>query len=137
MPKVPSTVRPKYDCSNCVAICCSVYERVGVSDSDLQRLADYSGLSLEGASRRFTKLYNGERVLRRKADHLLGEACRFLDLTTRRCTIYEGRPDACRDWPHGNSRCVYYDMLQFERKLQGTEDVVLKVQLSVNYPDEE
>jgi Fe-S-cluster containining protein len=36
---------------------------------------------------------------------------------TRRCTVYEARPEICRAYP-GNSRCGYYDFLAFERRAQ-------------------
>ena len=42
---------------------------------------------------------------------------------TRRCTIYEARPGACRDYPNGSS-CGYYDFLKFEREHQGDEDFI-------------
>jgi Fe-S-cluster containining protein len=128
--------RIQYDCSKCLALCCSIYERVHVTDFDLERLATYSGLTTEQALRRFTKIKDGERVLRRRADALLGETCRFLDQKTRRCTIYEGRPEACRAFPPDTNRCVYFDVLQFERKLQGTDEVVVDINLQVFYPEE-
>jgi Fe-S-cluster containining protein len=72
---------------------------------------------------------DGQRVLRRRKDELLGEACRFLDAKTRGCTIYEGRPKACRDYP-GKTRCAYYDMVQFEREVQEDPDVIPLVQIT-------
>jgi Fe-S-cluster containining protein len=129
--------RLKYDCSDCIAICCSIYERVPVTDSDLKRMSGYFKITTEQATRKFTKVVRGERVLRRRADDKMGEACKFLSAETRRCTIYEARPDTCREWPHVQSdRCVYYDMLNFERRLQGTHDVVPSITLKVFNQDE-
>lgn len=125
----------KYDCSECPAFCCSIYERVPVSDDDLARMSSSIGITIDEATRRFTKIFHGERVLRRRSDKLLGRACKFLSAETRRCTIYEARPQACRDYPQAN-RCAYYDLLKFERKLQGTNDVTAIIQLSVRYPEE-
>ncbi|KYF58835.1 YkgJ family cysteine cluster protein [Sorangium sp. So ce315] len=121
--------RVSYDCSKCPAYCCSIYERVEVTPRDLRRLARHFGLTLEAAEQRFTKRYNDERILRRQSDPVLGRVCRFLDLTTRGCTIYEARPEVCRDYP-GRPRCGYYDVLQFERETQDDADVMPLVQIT-------
>jgi Fe-S-cluster containining protein len=123
--------RPKYDCTQCLGFCCSIYERVKVEEKDIKRLARHFGITPLGAKRRFTEIRYNERVLRRQPDKLLGEACAFLDLETRLCTMYEARPDTCREWPPESSRCVYFDLLEFERALQGTRDVVPEIKLSV------
>ena len=121
--------RVLYDCSKCPAYCCSIYERVEVTPRDLRRLARHFGLTIEAASARFTKRRGDERVLRRQSDPLLGRVCRFLDLTTRGCTIYEARPEVCRDYPN-RPRCSYYDVLQFEREMQGDPDAMPLVQIT-------
>ncbi len=132
MPKPSPTpdepARVHYDCGKCPAFCCAVYERVKVTKRDLNRLARHFNLSSVAAERRFTKLRDGERVLRRTPDEVLGEACQFLDRETRRCTIYEARPAVCRVYP-ARSRCAYFDLLQFERRQQGDETVVPRVQI--------
>lgn len=122
-------LRVSYDCSKCPAYCCSIYERVEVKQRDLQRLARHFGVSVEVAAQRYTKLYGKERILRRQVDPLLGRVCRFLDLATRGCTIYEARPEVCRDYP-GRPRCSYYDVLQFERETQDEPDVIPLVQIT-------
>jgi uncharacterized protein len=126
-----SKAKPRiyYDCRKCPAYCCSIYERVEVKKRDLQRLARHFGLTLQAAERRFTKRYGKERILRRQVDPLLGRACRFLDLETRGCTIYEARPEVCRDYP-GRPRCVHFDVLQFEQETQGDPDVLPLVQIT-------
>jgi Fe-S-cluster containining protein len=120
-----------YDCSKCPAFCCSVYERVQVTKRDLNRLAKYFGVTVEVATKRYTKIHSnsGERVLRRKKDRIFGEACQFLDPETRGCTIYHGRPQVCREYPD-RTRCAYYDLLQFERRQQDDEDVLPLVQIT-------
>lgn len=127
--------RVDYDCTNCLAFCCSIYERVGVEDFDIQRLADHFGLSFTAAKRRFTEIRYKERVLKRQPDPILGETCAFLNLETRLCGIYEARPDTCRTYPPKTKKCVYYDVLQFERKLQGTNDVIPVFSLTVIDPE--
>ena len=65
----------------------------------------------------------GERVLRHKGDEHYGTVCRFLNRKTRACTVYEGRPEACREFP-GPGRCGYYDFLCFQRNAQEEPDFI-------------
>lgn len=120
-----------FDCSKCPAFCCSIYERVIVTKRDLNRLAKYFGVAVDVAARRYTKIHkeSGERVLRRKKDVIFDEVCQFLDPETRGCTIYHGRPEVCREYP-ARSRCVYYDVLQFEREQQDDQNVLPLVQIT-------
>ena len=118
-----------YNCSKCPAYCCSIYERVQVTNRDLKRLAKHFAVDLETAARRFTTVWQGERVLRRKADPIFGKACKFLNPDTRQCTIYHARPLVCREFP-ARARCAYYDLLQFERVQQGDDTVLPLVQIT-------
>jgi len=118
-----------FDCTKCVAFCCSIYERVEVNKRDLNRLAKYFGVSVETATKRYTKKHGKERVLRQKKDVLFEKSCMFLNPETRGCTIYEGRPTPCRDYP-ARSRCSYFDVLQFEREQQDDPNVVPLVQIT-------
>ena len=122
--------KAEYDCLNCIGTCWSVYDHVPVTRRDILRLARHFLLSEEEATRRFTKMSSGGRVLRRKRDPLLGQTCMFLDLQKRVCGIYDARPQVCREWPvHGDGGCVYYDLLQFERTQQGDETIVPLIQI--------
>ncbi len=114
----------QYNCSNCPAYCCT-YEHVNVTDRDLGRLARHFGLSEREAERKFTKKGDSEtpRVLRHQKDAIFGTACRFLDLETRKCTVYEARPAICRDYP-GSGRCGFYDFLCSERRSQEDPEYV-------------
>jgi hypothetical protein len=107
-----------YSCERCPAYCCS-YDRIVVTDADVRRLARHFGLAFEKAREQLTKKgeERGERVLRHHKDHVYKSVCQFLDRETRRCTVYEARPEICRDYP-GSSRCGYYDFLSFERNAQ-------------------
>jgi len=120
--------RVAFDCNKCPAFCCSIYERVTVNKRDINRLARYFGVSVEEARQRYTKDFDGERVLKRVKDVIFDETCTFLDQKTRGCTIYHGRPGVCRSYP-GKTRCAYYDVLRFERKQQGDENVVPVVKI--------
>ncbi len=118
-----------FDCSKCPAFCCSIYERVGVTKRDITRLAKYFGVTYETAEKRYTKMHSGERVLRRKKDVLFEETCQFLNQETRGCGIYHARPAICREYP-GQSRCSYYDVLQFEREQQDDPNVLPLIQIT-------
>lgn len=113
-----------YNCLRCPAYCCS-YPRVIVSEKDIARLARYFGISHEQARDKCTKRgeEEGERIFRHQKDEHYGAVCRFLNLETRGCTIYEGRPNICREFP-GVGRCGYYDFLAFERRAQEDPDFV-------------
>ena len=111
--------KPKsYDCAKCPGYCCS-YPLIEVTQADIARLGARFNLDLQTAEKRFTKYDKGEKVraLRHRKDEHYGTACRFLDAKTRRCTVYEDRPAACRSYPYGKS-CGYYAFLTFERKHQ-------------------
>ena len=128
LPQPPK--RSNYDCLKCPAYCCSVYDRVQVTTRDINRLAKHFHVTPEVATQRFTKMYDGkERVLKRKADPVLGESCGFLDPETRGCTIYHARPAVCREFPT-TSRCAYYDLLRFERNQQDDKDVLPLVKIT-------
>ena len=121
--------RTYFDCAKCPAYCCSIYDRVQVTQRDINRLAKHFGVSKETARRRYTKMWEQERVLRRVKDTIFEETCMFLDQETRGCTIYHARPAVCREYP-ARQRCTYYDMLQFERRQQQDETVVPVVQIT-------
>ena len=128
------TERSYYDCTNCPAYCCSIYERVQITKRDVKALAKHFDVDFETAVRRFTITSVGERILRRKADPIFGQACKFLSPATRQCTIYDARPLVCRNFPD-RVRCAYYDMLQFERIQQGDDTVVPLVQITFRNGD--
>jgi Fe-S-cluster containining protein len=123
------TKRIFYDCGKCIAYCCSIYDRVVVNKRDMKRLARYHGVTTEQAQLKYTRKYKNEDVLRRTKDPIFGKSCMFLHPETRGCTIYHGRPQVCREYPD-QSRCGYYDILQFEREQQGDPDVLPLVQIT-------
>lgn len=110
----------RYDCSKCPGYCCS-YDYIETKKSDVTRLAKHHDLPVDVAREKFTRLvkHEGEeiRVLRHRKDHIYTSMCMFFDQTERRCTIYAGRPEVCRDYPNGNT-CGYYSFIKFERKHQ-------------------
>jgi uncharacterized protein len=118
-----------FDCGKCPAYCCSVYDRVAATKRDVARLARHFGVSFEVAEQRYTRIKDGERVLKRVKDVIFEKTCVFLDQNKRCCTIYHARPAVCREFP-GRARCAYYDLLAFERKQQGDDTVVPLVQIT-------
>jgi len=131
---VPSYAPVKYDCDKCVAYCCSIYERVQVTPKDLRRLAAHFNVTTEVAGARFSKLNGKERILRRRADRLFGQACMFLNQESRKCTIYNARPNVCREFPD-DSRCAYFDLIEWERKQQDDPDVIPLVKITFRDPE--
>ena len=112
-----------------------MYERVQVTPRDIKRLARYFAVDYATAEKRYTTTWQGERILRRKKDPVFGEACKFLDPETRRCTIYNGRPLTCREFP-ARERCAYYDLLTFERSQQNDNTVLPLVQITFRNGDD-
>jgi Fe-S-cluster containining protein len=107
---------------------------VQVTKRDIKRLAKYFGVDYETAERRYTTSWQREQILRRKADPIFGKACKFLDPLSRQCTIYDGRPSTCREFP-ARTRCAYYDLLTFERAQQGDDTVLPLVQITFRNGD--
>jgi len=122
--------RKKYDCLKCPGYCCS-YPVIEVKDRDAARIAKHFDMPLTTAEKKFFKSSHGySRVMRRKKDKYYGRICQFFDTEARRCTIYEARPWACRDFP-GKDNCGYWDFLAFERNAQEDDDYV-----SITHHDE-
>jgi Fe-S-cluster containining protein len=115
--------RQKYDCLKCPGYCCS-YPIIEVKDRDAERIANHFDMPLAKAEEKFFRMTSEHgRVMRRHKDKHFGKICRFFDIEERRCTIYEARPRACREFP-GKDNCGYWDFLAFERNAQEDEDYI-------------
>ena len=74
------------------------------------RLADHFGLSRAKFKKRHTKKGTEEEdgtrptVLRHQDDPYFGSSCALFDMEKRRCSVYQARPDICREYP-GRPRC--------------------------------
>src|SRR6266702_597015 len=117
--RTASAMHPTYDCAKCPAYCCS-YDEIELKELDIRRLAKHLDLDRETFLRRYTKRGNELSILRHHRDKLYGSACVFLDSNTRRCTVYEVRPNVCRTYPD-RPRCGYFDFLSWERDFQDDE----------------
>lgn len=104
-------------CNNCQALCCTL--PVEVRLPDLLRMGLIDRFDMEEAPKSIAKRlvkagivghFNHKHGIFTLARHSSG-ACCYLDLTTRRCTIYEQRPDTCRRHPQVGPRpgfCAYH-----------------------------
>ncbi len=112
-----------YNCLKCPGYCCS-YPVIALNKRDVERLAKYFNVAFNTAKKRYTREGHGHKYLmRRKGDKHYGRICQFFDTKERRCTIYHGRPRACREYP-GHGRCGYYDFLMHERRCQNDDTFV-------------
>ena len=116
-------LKPLYDCSKCPGYCCS-YDYIIVTKRDVKRLGKRFDLTPEKAEKKFTKMVKGYgRVLKHRKDTIYKSTCRFFHPTKRQCTVYEHRPNVCREYPDGR-RCGYFDFLSWERKHQQDETFI-------------
>ena len=104
-------------CQNCQSSCCTMPVEVKLSDlvrMDLVDAFEAEGEPPKQIAKRLTKagiidhfnFKNSIYTLKRKAN---GD-CRYLDLKTRLCTIYDKRPNTCRNHPRIGPRpgyCAY------------------------------
>ena len=122
----PST----YDCSRCSGFCCS-YPLIEVTAKDITLLAKHFRISPQKARDKHTKdakepKLTKLRVLRHQHHPAYHSICAFYDIDACCCSIYKARPAVCHEYP-GRISCAYYDFLDFERKHQGDESVVIPV----------
>jgi hypothetical protein len=92
--RVAEEIEEKIDCRVC-ANCCKVAE-TDLTERDVDRLARYLGLSPKQFVAQYTTMSaqeDDETILRRTE-----AGCIFLDGND--CTIYDARPDTCRNFPH-------------------------------------
>lgn len=92
--RVAEEIEDKTDCRAC-ANCCKVAE-TNVSERDVERLARAFAIKPRQFVEQYTTMSaqeEGETILRRNAG-----GCIFLDGND--CTVYESRPDTCRNFPH-------------------------------------
>jgi Fe-S-cluster containining protein len=92
--RVAEQIESEIDCRSC-ANCCKVAE-TDVTGRDIDRLARFLGMTPRDFVEQYTTasaFEQKEPILRRRET-----GCIFLDGND--CTIYEARPDTCRDFPH-------------------------------------
>lgn len=123
MSKIPDKDKPwtwkafkPHFCSSCMASCCTM--PVEIRGEDLVRLNLASFDELEHSPKKVAKRleqtgwikgYRANTGLFTLSAKPEGD-CVFLDSQTRRCTVYQKRPQVCRDFPHVGPRvnhCPY------------------------------
>lgn len=101
-------------CANCAANCCTLPVEVRVPDLVRLLLLDPFEAEHEAPkqiARRLSKAgviehFNFKHAIFTLARRASGD-CVFLDAVTRRCTVYERRPDTCRKHPQVGPRPGY------------------------------
>ena len=89
-----SDIQRQMDCTTC-ANCCR-HSVVPVQKAEIANIASHLGATVEAAARTYTVAdpeVPSSRILRTSP-----QGCVFLEGSL--CTIYEARPNACRDFPH-------------------------------------
>lgn len=81
------------DCARC-ANCCKTMT-VLLTKADIERIAQYLDMSIQEFTERYLELDENEVPLLKMRQ----QPCPFLG-NDNRCTIYEMRPTACREYPH-------------------------------------
>lgn len=100
-------------CGDCNAGCCSLPVEVRSRDLIRMEFMDEFELqeNLKTIARRLLKQGIIEHFYPKKElftlTRLANGDCLFLDSKTRRCTIYQKRPDTCRNHPHIGPRSGY------------------------------
>lgn len=89
---IAEEVADAIDCTQC-ANCCRV-ATASTTRRDIERLAKFIGMSTAEVTATYTVPSEEEgRILKHDAN-----GCLFLK--DNLCTVYDGRPDSCRDFPH-------------------------------------
>lgn len=103
-------------CSTCQATCCQL--PVEVKLEDLIRLGILDDFAREEPVKNLTKQLKKQGIIEHfnhkkllfTLTRLANNDCYFLDTKTRRCTVYENRPNTCRNHPQVGPRpnyCAY------------------------------
>lgn len=107
------------DCLSC-ANCCKTTSPV-FRDVDIKRIAK----GLKTSEKQFITSY---LHMDEDDDYVLNSApCTFLDLETNKCTIYDLRPLACREYPHTNRKNMHQILALTHKNLDVCPAVVMIV----------
>jgi Fe-S-cluster containining protein len=113
-------------CATCAANCCTMplevrlpdLVRLGWVDAFEAEHEDIRRIAKRLQKARLTDHFNHKHELFTLARRASGD-CQLLDAATRRCTVYEQRPDTCRQHPQTRSPrpgwCAYGPQLPAQR----------------------
>jgi Fe-S-cluster containining protein len=91
--RLAQEIHEEIDCTKC-ANCCREGE-AGVSKRDVERLANFLGLSPDEFRQRYTMRAKDNDLILKRSDK---DGCVFLK--DNQCSVYDARPKACADYPH-------------------------------------
>jgi Fe-S-cluster containining protein len=101
-------------CDSCAANCCTMPVEIRLADLVRLGLVDAFEAEHEEArliARRLIKTRQVERYNHKDGIYTMARRangdCQFLDAATRRCTVYEQRPNTCRKHPQVGPRPGY------------------------------
>ena len=112
-------------CNSCAANCCTMpvevklpdLIRLGLVDSFEAEHEEPKQIAKRLIKMRLIELFNFKNSIFTLARRSSGD-CQFLDATTRRCTVYENRPNTCRLHPQVGPKpgfCPYGRHVAFSR----------------------
>jgi len=88
----------RFKCTRCGKCCTGAPGFVWINDAEIRAIAEYRAEPIEEVLGLYTRLADGRRTLREKAN---GD-CVFYDREAG-CTVYPVRPRQCRTWPFWES----------------------------------
>ncbi len=104
--QIHEEVFSEFDCLDC-ANCCKSIPPI-VSKRDVKRISKHLQMSPSEFEDRYTKTdSDGDRVLN-------ASPCRFLE-SDNKCSIYEVRPAACRQYPHSGDHLFFENLSHHKR----------------------
>jgi Fe-S-cluster containining protein len=89
----------RFECTQCGNCCTGAPGYVWMSDEEIARLAGLLTIPIAEFCRRYVRKVRGRQSL---LEHASGD-CVFLDSSSRRCRVYQARPQQCRSWPFWDS----------------------------------
>lgn len=116
-------------CDYCKGTCCSL--PVEVKPEDLVRMGAIDAFELEENMKGIFKRLSKERIVehfRAKTttftlSRMASGDCLYLDSKSRRCTIYDKRPDTCRNHPQIGPRSGYCAFIPKQWVEEGNKDI--------------
>jgi uncharacterized protein len=92
----------KFACTGCGGCCTGAPGYVWVEDAEIEALAIAVGVDLKEFQQRFVRTVRSRKSL---VEYDNGD-CVFFDGKTRKCRVYDARPQQCRTWPFWQSNLV-------------------------------
>ena len=89
----------QFECTGCGDCCTGAPGFVWVDAKEIAELAEHLHMSVADFERQFVRRVGSRKSLIEYANF----DCVFLDPKTRKCTVYEARPQQCRTWPFWQS----------------------------------